>query len=93
MRYIDQRKAVGSNLTGRLRQHLLQRAQHQGQRRPELVADVGKEQRLGTVDLSQRLSTTPLVFVRLCVGETSGYFPGRECEKVSVSLIELAERI
>ena len=33
---------------------VLERAEHQGQRRAELVADVGEERRLGAVDLGQR---------------------------------------
>ena len=44
-------------------QRILERAQHQRERRAEFVADVREERRLGAIDLGQRQRTLPLVLI------------------------------
>ena len=46
-------------------EHVLQWAEHQGERRAELVADVGEEGGLRPVQLGQRLGAPALVLVGL----------------------------
>jgi len=47
---------------GGLPLHLLERTQHQGQRRAKFVADVGEEPRLAAIDLGERLGPPALGF-------------------------------
>ena len=67
-----------------MRQHLLERAQHQGQRRAELVADIGEERRLGAVDLRQRVGTPPLLVVGVDVGEARRDLAGHQIDEAAV---------
>src|SRR5437660_158128 len=54
---------VGAQTLSALRQYLFERAQHEGERRPEFVAHVGEETRLGAVQFSQSLSASALSLV------------------------------
>jgi hypothetical protein len=63
------RRARAADLTF----ELLERPEHQCQRRAELVADIGEEKRLGAVDLGQRLGALALLLVGPRVRE-----PGRD---------------
>ena len=47
-------------------EHVLERPEHQRQRRAELVADVREERGLGAVELGQRLGAAALFFVGVC---------------------------
>ena len=53
-------------------ERILQRAEHQRQRRAELVADVREERGLGAVDFRQRRGAAPLVFVGASIGDRGG---------------------
>ena len=77
----DQLAVRRQQLAVGLGQHLLERAQHQGERRAELVADVGEEGGLGAVDLGQRLGAPALLFVGLGVGDRRGDLAGDEVEE------------
>ena len=77
---VDQRPMVAGDAGCGLGQHLLERAQHQRQRRAELVADVGEEGGLGAVELGQRLGAPALLLVgagRWRWRRRSGPRPGR----------------
>ncbi len=54
------------------RERVLGRAEQQGQRRAQLVADVGEERGLGLVELDQRAPRAAAPLVRAHVGETGG---------------------
>ena len=73
-------------------QHLFQRSEHQGQRRAELVADVGEELRLGAVEFGQGLGPAPLRLVGAGVAQGRGDLPRHEMEEVAVALVERAAR-
>ena len=62
-------------------QHVLERTQHQRQRRAEFVADVGEKGRLGAVDLGQRLGAAALLLVRLRVGDAAAIWPATRLRK------------
>ena len=65
----------------RLREQFFQWAHHQGQRRPELVADIGEEQRLGTIDLGQSLGAPALVFIGLRICQLAAISPAASVRK------------
>ena len=62
-------------------QHVLDRAEHQRQRRAELVADVGEEGGLGPVEFGQRLGPLPLLLVGPGVGDGGGDLAGQQVEE------------
>jgi len=72
----------------RRRKRVLQRAEHQSQRRAELVADVREEQRLRPIDLGQRLAAAALVFISTCVRNRRGDLRARQSKEVAVSFIK-----
>ena len=77
---LHQRPVVAERVAFGLGEHVLQRPEHQGQRRAEFVADVGEERRLGAIDLRQRLGAAALLLVGVGVGEArtrSGPAPAR----------------
>ena len=93
----DRRSAPCSSskhLVRGLREQLFERAQHQRQRRAELVADVGEERRLRAIDLGQRLGAPasrprrPAALARL-----AAISPAARVEKAPVGVVELSKRI
>ena len=80
MRDLD-RAAARAAPARRFAEHVLERPQHQRQRRAELVADVGEERGLGAVDLGQRLGAPALLLVGLGVGDRRGDLAGDEVEE------------
>src|SRR5690349_2661464 len=79
-------RAVGTS------QQVLGRAEHQGERRSELVTDVGEERRLGSVDLRQCLRSLALVFEGASVANCRDHLGRGELEERTVAGIELAMR-
>ena len=69
-------------------EQLLDRAEHQRQRRAELVADVGEERGLGAVQLGQRLGPPPLLLVGAGVGDGGGDVAGQQVEEPPVVVVE-----
>ena len=65
-------------------QHVLERPEHQRQRRAELVAHVGEERGLGAVELGERLGPAALLFVGAGVGDRRGDLPRDQIEKPSI---------
>lgn len=65
-------------------QGLLERAQEQGERGAELVADVGEEGGLGPVELGQRLRPPALLFVRERGRQRPGHSRGEHLQEVVV---------
>ena len=75
----------------RLREELLDRRQQKRERRAELMAHIGKELRLGAVDLRELLGALPLGRVGFGVGNSSGDLPGNQAEEAAVARVKLAE--
>lgn len=73
-------------------QSLLQRAKHQGQRRSELMADIGKEVGFGLVQRRQFLRTAPFFLDGARIAQSDCRLLGEEGEKAPVADIELARR-
>ena len=74
-------------------ERILERSQHQGQRRAELVADVGEERRLGAIELGQRLGPPPLLLVGLRIGDRGGDLAGDQVEEAAIVVVEQPEGI
>ena len=69
-------------------EHVLDRAEHERQRRAELVADVGEEGDLGPVHFGQRLGPLPLLLVGTGVGNGSGHTGGEQVVEAPVRLVQ-----
>ncbi len=88
----DQRQLLA--LDGDLRaagagiEHLLDRSQHQGQRRAELVTGIGEECGLGAVELGQLFGAPAFVFVGLGVADRRGDVRGDPAEQRRVGGVE-----
>ena len=82
----------GGSAPARVREQVLERAEHQRQRRAELVADVREECRLGAVDLGQRRRAPALCLERLRVGEPRRNLRRHEAEERAVRVVESAHR-
>ncbi len=93
MRNVEQGAAVRRDLRRRLGQHLLQGGQHQGQRRAELVADIGEEGGLGAVDLGQRFGALALLLIGLGIADPGRDLAGQEGQEGAVALVEQAKGI
>ncbi len=89
---VDQSPIVACKPRPGLDQHLLERPQHQGQGRAELVADVREERGLGAVDLGQRLGPPALVLVSFDLGDRGGDMPADRSIEIQIRLIESAPR-
>ena len=63
VRHRDELATVGTEINFRQRQHLFERAQHQGEWRAKLMADIGEKRRLGPVDFRQRFRAPALLLV------------------------------
>ena len=70
-------------------QLLLERAEHQRQRRAELVRDVGEERGLGAVDVGERLGPRALLLIGERVRQRAGDALRDEVEEAAVGLVEL----
>jgi hypothetical protein len=86
---IDRDHAGGSAL----QQDILERTQHQSERRAELVTGIGKKRGLGAIDLSQRNCTALLALIGAHVRQSSGNLPGQQIDKPSVRIIQRSIRI
>ena len=69
-------------------QHFLERTQHEGERRAELVADVGEEGGLGAVQLGQRLDPATLFLVGVGAGDRRADLAGDEVDELGVAVVE-----
>ena len=77
----------------RLLEHVLDRPEHQRQRRAEFMADVGKEGRLRPVELRQRLRAPAFLLIGLGVGDRRRDLAGGQTEEAPVVVVEQAERV
>ena len=73
---------------GRVRQRVLDRAEHQGQRRAELVRHVGEEGRLRPVEFRQGLGPLLLLLVGPGVGDGGADLARDQLEEPAVLLVE-----
>ena len=78
----------GGQGLGRVGERVLDRAEHQGQRRAELVRDVGEEGRLRPVELRQGLGPLLLLLVGPGVGDGGADLAGDQLEEPAVLLVE-----
>ena len=83
--------SAGSALVALVEQ-ILQRAEHQRQRRAELVRHVREERRLRAVELGQRLGPAPLFLERLRVRQRRANLRRNQSEERSIVLVERAHR-
>ena len=74
-------------------ERVFQRAQHQRQRRAELVADVGEERGLGAVDLGQRFGALALLLVGARVGDAGRDLSRQQAEEAAIVVVERPVRI
>ena len=68
-------KPLPLKLLGML-QRFLQGPQHQGQRRPEFVADIGEEGGFGAIDFGERFGAAAFLLISLGVGNRRSDLPG-----------------
>ena len=73
-------------------QRLLERAQHERQRRAELVAHVREERGLGAIELGQRLGPLPIVLGGARVADQAADLGGEQLEPAAVLGVERAPR-
>ncbi len=83
---------IVGNRTRGLSEDLLQRAQHERQRGPELVADVGEERGLRPIDLGQALGPGALLLVGEGVGDGGAEVRGDLLAEGLVPLVEAPAR-
>ena len=85
MRDLEPGRRVGRQRLDLLAQHVLERAQHQRQRRAELVRDVREEGGLRAIQFREALGPPPLLLERLGVGEPGGNLRRRRARRTSGS--------
>jgi hypothetical protein len=90
---VDRRGRIRWKARLALVEQILQRSDHQRQRRPELVRDIREECRLRAIELRQRLDATSLGFERFARRELRSNLRGDESEERAVVLIEFTHRI
>ena len=69
-------------------ERLLQRSQHERQRRAKFVADVAEERRLGAVEFGQRFGALALLLIGAGVGNGRGDLGRDEIKKAVIQLVE-----
>ena len=74
-------------------QRVLERTDHQCQRRAEFVTDIGEEGRLGSIDLGQRLGAAAFLLIGLGVGDGRRDLTRHQPEEASIVLVEQSEGI
>ena len=77
----------------RLREHFLERTQHQLQRCAELVADVAEERGLGAIDFGQRVRALQLQLVCASAGQPDSNLFGDPTDELAVCIIEGSARM
>ena len=70
-----------------LRKQFFDRTQHEGQRRPQLVAHIGKESGFGAVDFGQRFRAAAFRFVGSGVPDSRGNLTGQQIDKTGVGAV------
>ena len=73
-------------------QQVLGRAEHQGERRAELVADIAEERRLRPIDLGQRVGPAPRFLEGDGVADRRRDVVGGQLEEIPVAIVEGAAR-
>jgi len=84
---------VGTEINFRQSQHLFERAQHQGEWRAKLMADIGEKCRLGPVDLRQRFRAPALLLIGPCISEPCSDLAGNEIDEAEIGPVQAAKRI
>ena len=69
-------------------ERILERPEHQRQRRAELVADVGEEGRLGAVDLGQRFGAAAFLFVGVRVGQPRRELAHEQRDEAPIGVVD-----
>ena len=84
--------ALGLRVGSRVGQRVRERAEHQRQRRAELVRDVGEELRLGAVELRQLVGARLHGGQPLGARQRGGELAGDHAEEAAVVLVEMEVR-
>ena len=79
--------------SGGIVQRVLDRPEHQRQRRAEFVTDVGEEQRLRPVDLRQRIGAPALFLESARAGEAGGDLARQKLDEAGIALIVFPVRV
>ena len=74
-------------------QHLLQRTQHQGQRRAEFVAHIAEECCLGAIEFGQSLRPPALFFIGARLSHGVANLAGQKIEEGPIARVEFLVRI
>ena len=91
LRWASSRRSRSARATpGDRASSVLERAEHQRERRAELVADVAEEGGLGPVELGERLGAPALLLVGARVGDGGGDVAGDQIEEAPVVVVEHA---
>jgi len=69
-------------------ERVLERPEHERERRTELVADVREEDRLGAIDLGQSLGAAPLLVVRPRVRNGSLQLGAHQSQEAAVAVVQ-----
>src|SRR5262249_51582090 len=93
MRHSNQRPVPGRNFARTLGEDLLERTEHQRERRAKLVAYIGEKCCLRAIDFRQRLRSSPLLLVCLCVGDRRSDLNYDQVEKTAVVLVKQPKRV
>ena len=83
----------GREPLARVRQHFLERPEHQRERCTKLVADVAEECRLGAIDLGQRFRALAFPLVCARTGQPDGDLFRDAADEVTVGIVERAARM
>src|SRR5581483_550389 len=84
---------VAREITGRLTQKLLERAEHQGERGAKFMADIAEEKSLGAVDRSQRIIALPLQLKGSRFGQACAELTGHHGVEGAIVLVQVLARV
>jgi hypothetical protein len=87
-----EQRAIVLRQAVRLRQQVVERPEHQRQRRAELVADVAEERGLGAIQLGELLGASALVLERALSRERTGNIGADQSHEIAIVVVELAPR-
>src|SRR6476659_7163320 len=72
--------------------HLLQRTQHEGERRAKLMADIGEKCRLGPVEFGERFRAATFLGPRVGIGNRRRNLSRDKRKEASIVIVKLAHR-
>ena len=76
-----------------MHKNVLERTQHQGERRAELVTRIGKKRGLGAIDFGQRFGPAFLSLQSAHVSQSRGNLPGQQIDEAAICVVQLTVRV